>query len=279
MIQIFVDSGANLSAELREQYNIHLLPMALTINDQPAPEGLDGHEYYEALRSGADVRTSMVNPDDAKKAFETYVSQGDDVVYFSTKYVDEALNYKTKMKKPIWIKWGIMAACLCLIICVVAIPRLLNGSNPPISGDLAPMVYVNNKLYQYTDSQLDFTDKESQFTYLGEIESKVSSSQEPKENFQANDDIVGAKVYQYENNIVVLIDGKYFLYSHMEDAENETVEFEGQLFNKSDLSEETLEWLEWYNSIPPEKQLAVNSIPAELYTDDGVGTVDADQEK
>ena len=97
--------------------------------------------------------------------------------------------------------------------------------------------------------------------------------------FQANDDIVGAKVYQYENNIVVLVDGKYFLYSHMEDVENETVEFEGQLFNKSDLSEETLEWLEWYNSIPPEKQLAVNSIPAELYTDDGAGTVDADQEK
>ena len=25
----------------------------------------------------------MVNPDDAKKAFETYLSQGDDVVYFS----------------------------------------------------------------------------------------------------------------------------------------------------------------------------------------------------
>lgn len=83
MIQIFVDSGANLSPELREQYNIHLLPMALTINDQPAPEGLGGHEYYEALRSGADVRTSMVNPDDARKAFEPYIAQGDDVVYFS----------------------------------------------------------------------------------------------------------------------------------------------------------------------------------------------------
>ena len=49
--------------------------------------------------------------------------------------------------------------------------------------------------------------------------------------------------------------------------------------SQSELSEETLEWLEWYNSIPPEKQLAVNSIPAELYTDDGAGTVDADQEK
>ena len=83
MIQIFVDSGANLSPELREQYNIHLLPMALTIDDQPAPEGLDGHEYYEALRSGADVRTSMVTPDDARKAFEPFIAQGDDVVYFS----------------------------------------------------------------------------------------------------------------------------------------------------------------------------------------------------
>ena len=37
----------------------------------------------EALRSGADVRTSMVNPDDARKAFEPYIAQGDDVVYFS----------------------------------------------------------------------------------------------------------------------------------------------------------------------------------------------------
>ena len=78
---------------------------------------------------------------------------------------------------------------------------------------------------------------------------------------------------------MILIDGKYFLYSNLENAENETVEFEGQLFNKSDLSEETLKWLEWYNSLLPEKQLTVSSIPAELYIDDGAGTVDADQEK
>lgn len=32
-----------------------------------------------------------------------------------TKYVDEALNYKKKVKKPIWVKWGAMAACLCLV--------------------------------------------------------------------------------------------------------------------------------------------------------------------
>ena len=61
--------------------------------------------------------------------------------------------------------------------------------------------------------------------------------------------------------------------------ENEVVEFHGQSFNKSTLSEETLEWLDWYHSLSPEEQLAVSSIPADLYTDDGMGTVDSDTEE
>ena len=32
-----------------------------------------------------------------------------------TKYVDEALNYKKKAKKPGWVKWGAMAACFVVI--------------------------------------------------------------------------------------------------------------------------------------------------------------------
>ena len=60
---------------------------------------------------------------------------------------------------------------------------------------------------------------------------------------------------------------------------NETVEFNGQLFNKSDLTEETLEWLEWYNSLSPEEQLAVSSIPADLYANDDVETIDSAAEE
>ena len=33
-----------------------------------------------------------------------------------TKYIDEALNYKKKVKKPVWVKWGAVAACLCLVV-------------------------------------------------------------------------------------------------------------------------------------------------------------------
>ena len=62
-------------------------------------------------------------------------------------------------------------------------------------------------------------------------------------------------------------------------TENEVIEFHGQSFNKSDLTEETLEWLEWYNSLSQEEKLAVSSIPADLYTRDDVGTSDSDAEE
>ena len=42
-----------------------------------------------------------------------------------TKYVDEALNYKKKAKKPIWVKWGAIAACLCLMIPLTAKERVI----------------------------------------------------------------------------------------------------------------------------------------------------------
>lgn len=45
----------------------------------------------------------------------------------------------------------------------------------------------------------------------------------------------------------------------------ETISFHDKTFNKSDLSEETIEWLEKYNSLSEEEQLAISGIPADLY--------------
>lgn len=42
---------------------------------------------------------------------------------------------------------------------------------------------------------------------------------------------------------------------------DKVVKFHGQLLNKSVLSEETLEWLEWDNSLPEDTRLAVSAIP------------------
>ena len=262
-----------------------------------------------------------------------------------TKYVDEALSYKKKDKMPIWVKWGAIAACLCLMMPLTAfaidiiqynaavdylnslgiavedlsdyshkeikeavktidagessplteeirslIPEykepidtptqvtaeqikqltptmtrtdilsLLGNTQDigsgiyiylyevdqqyllripfasdeaqlgvtgedllkalvPICGDIVPMVYVNDTLYRIVDPQPNFADEKSSFNLLGKIESTVSSPEEPKENFQANDDIVGAAVYQYGDSIVVEIEGKYWLYENYQNTD------------------------------------------------------------
>lgn len=144
-----------------------------------------------------------------------------------TKYVDEAISYKKKTKKPIWVKWGVVAACLALV-CVAAIsifPHNNDSVTTPGIADAAPMIYVNDTLYKQSTSQTSFNELKDDFVYLGVIESDVTNFQGtndagnyldgiPKENFQANHPIVGAEVYQYGDNIVVKIEGKYWLYEN-----------------------------------------------------------------
>ena len=134
------------------------------------------------------------------------------------KYVSEARVYQ-KAKKPIWAKWGAIAACLVLV-CVVAIPFFShnNSVTTPDIADAAPMIYVNDTLYKQSTSQTSFNELKDDFVYLGVIESDVTNFQGtndagnyldgiPKENFQANHPIVGSEVYQYGENIVVGIGG------------------------------------------------------------------------
>ena len=142
------------------------------------------------------------------------------------KHVYEARAYH-KAKKPIWAKWGAIAACLVLV-CVVAIPLFLHNNDSvttPGIADAAPMIYVNDTLYKQSTSQTSFNELKDDFVYLGVIESDVPNIQGtndagnyldgiPKENFQANHPIVGAEIYQYGENIVVGIGGKYWLYEN-----------------------------------------------------------------
>ena len=142
------------------------------------------------------------------------------------KYVSEA-RVSQKAKKPIWAKWGAIAACLVLV-CVVATPLFLHNNDSVTTlgiADAAPMIYVNDTLYKQSTSQTSFNELKGDFIYLGVIESDVTNFQGtndagnyldgiPKENFQANHPIVGAEVYQYGENIVVGIGGKYWLYEN-----------------------------------------------------------------
>lgn len=56
---------------------------------------------------------------------------------------------------------------------------------------------------------------------------------------------------------------------------DETVQFHGETFSVSELSQETVEWLDWYNSLSEEEQAAVSSVPDELWDDEVSETADA----
>ena len=45
---------------------------------------------------------------------------------------------------------------------------------------------------------------------------------------------------------------------------DETVSFQGKTISTAVLSDETLEWLEWYNGLSEKEQLAISYIPADL---------------
>ena len=82
MIQIFTDLAANLPPRVVEQHNICLLHLTYTVDGVESDPGkpFDAIEFYGAMRRGADVKTSMPSPGDARDAFEPLLQQGDDVI-------------------------------------------------------------------------------------------------------------------------------------------------------------------------------------------------------
>ncbi len=129
------------------------------------------------------------------------------------KYIEEA-SPAQQSKRPRWLKWGAVAACL-LLVCA-AVVRFSstnhNGDEPGVA-DLAPMVYVNDTLYIQSSDQQGYPELKDEFVYLGKVESTASEASTPKENFQANHPVVGCEVYQYGENIVVHINDAYWLYT------------------------------------------------------------------
>lgn len=57
------------------------------------------------------------------------------------------------------------------------------------------------------------------------------------------------------------------------------VRFGDRWVNADGLSEETLDWLDWYNALPEEQQRAVSSLPPDLLEQSGLAqTEDAEAE-
>lgn len=136
--------------------------------------------------------------------------------------------------------------------------------------DLIPMVMVDGELY--LDTGHESTVEGRCGVMDGEITSTVDGSEQPTENNQSNFGIgFGYQYGSQEGTIEIYMNEKWWIYATEEvrqelqfPTEN-TVSFHDKTFNKSDLSQETLEWLDRYNSLTEEEQLSINHIPLDLY--------------
>ena len=85
MIRLITDTSANLPVSLIQKYNITVLSFHLTVDGVPFPYNyktdFDGKSYYDKMRGGARVQTSMINQSDYGDAFTDAVANGDDVLY------------------------------------------------------------------------------------------------------------------------------------------------------------------------------------------------------
>jgi len=127
-----------------------------------------------------------------------------------SKYIDEALNYKKKAKKPVWIKWGAMAACLCLIVAgAFTLPHFIGNdipSTPPVVEENAygftmegsdvlylPISFSQRKTFGLIDENVTGLTDENTYQItdddLGDIMGIVGDSQD--------ESIIGETVYHF----------------------------------------------------------------------------------
>lgn len=85
---IFVDGSSNLPGRLLRELDICILPCTYSMNGNPSTydgslDSFDSHGYYDMLRQGGLVQTSLLNTQLFLDSFRPVLEQGKDVVYFS----------------------------------------------------------------------------------------------------------------------------------------------------------------------------------------------------
>ena len=85
MIKLFTDTSANLPVSIIREYGIEVVPFSYTVNGKEVPYSAEtdfnGKAFYEAMRAGAEVKTSMINVSDFMAAFEQWIAKEDAVIY------------------------------------------------------------------------------------------------------------------------------------------------------------------------------------------------------
>lgn len=83
---VFTDACSNLPGRILRELSICVLPCSYVMDGVPGVydgdmDALDSHEYYDKLRNGSELKTSLINSQLFTDHFRPELEQGRDVVY------------------------------------------------------------------------------------------------------------------------------------------------------------------------------------------------------
>ena len=85
LFQIMTDTSANLPTDFAKENNVTVIPFYFYVNGARHTcldtEGFDGATFYGAMREGADVTTSQINPQNYMDVMKPVLRRGEDVLF------------------------------------------------------------------------------------------------------------------------------------------------------------------------------------------------------
>ena len=133
------------------------------------------------------------------------------------------------------------------------------------------MVMVDGKLYYDTGKESSVDGRCGVMD--GEITSTVDGTEIPAEEGQSNFGTGFGYQYGEDDTIEIFMNEKWIVFEHRA-GDGSQVRFGDRWVDQDSLSEETLEWLDWYNSLSDEEQLSVSYIPADLLDASGISAAE-----
>ncbi len=90
LYEIITDSASNLTKDLTDRYHIHVISYTVNIDgkdflcyDENRDFDVTGKNFYDRMRKGAAVSTSLINSDNFTRYFEPFLAEGKDIVFVS----------------------------------------------------------------------------------------------------------------------------------------------------------------------------------------------------
>ncbi|MCB5942729.1 DegV family protein, partial [bacterium 210820-DFI.6.52] len=82
-LKIVCDSLSDISKELRDRYDIEMVPLTVRFDDKEYRDGIDlePKEFYDMLRDGKLPQTSQATYSQFKSVFDKFVNEGREILY------------------------------------------------------------------------------------------------------------------------------------------------------------------------------------------------------